>query len=67
MDADVYLLDSADFDPFAGRVVLRFRGLAPIQIQATLTALRHLKAAVTESMARLGRPEQPADAAARNA
>jgi hypothetical protein len=64
MDADVYLLDSADFDPFTGRVVLRFRGLAPIQIQATQTALRHLKAAVTESMARLGRIERPSDSAA---
>jgi hypothetical protein len=63
MDADVYLLDSADFDPFTGGVVLRFRGLAPIQIQATLTALRHLKAAVTESVARLGRIETPSDSA----
>jgi hypothetical protein len=67
MDTEVYVLESADFDPFTGRVVLRFRGLAPIEIRATLTAMRHLKAAVTESMARLGRPEQPADAAARNA
>jgi hypothetical protein len=63
-DADVYLLDAADFDPFTGRVVLRFRGLAPIQVQATLMALHHLKAAVTESMARLGRFEKPSESAA---
>ena len=63
MDTEVYVLESADFDPFTGRVVLRFRGLAPIQIQATLTVMRHVKAAVTESVARLGRIEKPSDIA----
>jgi hypothetical protein len=58
MDTEVYVLESADFDPFTGRVVLRFRGLAPIQIQAPLTALRHLRAAVSESVTRLSRSEE---------
>jgi hypothetical protein len=55
----IYLLDAAEFDPFAGCVVLTFRGEEPIQVQATLTAMRRLKAAVTECITRLSRSEQP--------
>jgi hypothetical protein len=59
MHEGIYLLDFAEFDPFAGRVVLNFRGHYPIQVQATLTVMSHLKAAVTESVASLSRSEQP--------
>jgi hypothetical protein len=61
MDTEIYLLDSAEVDSGTGRVVLRFRGFAPIHVQATLTVMRHLKMAVTECVARLGRSEEPPD------